>query len=251
MANLDQALFVRFNHLTDDFLGDSPILGASQKALRDGLNSIALGDGINITAGDGIETENTEEGITLSVDKNYVLTTGTKSQTKSGALTVQGKMTMRGNAQIDGTLTVDNDTRLKNPTVIGTIERDTDYKLHVDGDVLVEDTLLAREDVLTESDKRVKQDIQRINDPFEILKNVNGYTYVLTKDKNKKRHMGVIAQEVQETMPEVIRENKNGYLSVAYGNMVGVIIEAVKELRAENAKQSKEIAELKKLLTKK
>ena len=245
MANLDQALFVRFNHLTDDFLGDSPILGASQKALREGLNSI------NISAGNGIQTENTEEGITLSVDKNAVLTTGTKSQTKSGALTVQGKMTMRGNAQIDGTLTVDNDTRLKNPTVIGTIERDTDYKLHVDGDVLVEDSLLAKDDVLVESDKRVKEDIHRINKPFEILKNVNGYTYVLKKDKNRKRHMGVIAQEVQETMPEVIRENKNGYLSVAYGNMVGVLIEAVKELRAENANQSKEIAELKKLVAKK
>jgi hypothetical protein len=52
--------------------------------------------------------------------------------------------------------------------------------------------------------------------------------------------VGVIAQEVQKVLPEVVQKEKESeYLSVAYGNIVGVLIEAVKEL-------SNEIKELKK-----
>jgi len=45
--------------------------------------------------------------------------------------------------------------------------------------------------------------------------------------------MGVIAQELQDVIPEVVIEGTDGKLSVAYGNIVGVLIEAVKELKAE------------------
>jgi hypothetical protein len=52
--------------------------------------------------------------------------------------------------------------------------------------------------------------------------------------------VGVIAQEVQKVLPEVVQKEKESeYLSVAYGNIVGVLIEAVKEL-------SNEVKELKK-----
>ena len=42
--------------------------------------------------------------------------------------------------------------------------------------------------------------------------------------------IGVIAQELQRLVPEVVFENDDGLASVAYGNLVGVLIEAVKEL---------------------
>ena len=45
--------------------------------------------------------------------------------------------------------------------------------------------------------------------------------------------IGVIAQEVEEVIPQVVHADSNGKLSVAYGNLVSVLIEAVKELRAE------------------
>ena len=46
--------------------------------------------------------------------------------------------------------------------------------------------------------------------------------------------MGVIAQEIQEIIPEVVTERpSDGHLSVSYGNVVGVLIEAIKELQAE------------------
>ena len=53
-------------------------------------------------------------------------------------------------------------------------------------------------------------------------------------DKDGERGTGVIAQEMQKVMPEVVLDSGRGdYLSVAYGNIVGVLIEAIKELKEE------------------
>jgi len=53
--------------------------------------------------------------------------------------------------------------------------------------------------------------------------------------RNGKFEIGVIAQEVERVVPEVVitDESKYGYKSVSYGNLVGLLIEAVKELSAE------------------
>jgi len=45
--------------------------------------------------------------------------------------------------------------------------------------------------------------------------------------------MGLIAQEVEEIFPEVVSTDSKGYKSVAYGKLVGALIEAVKELKSE------------------
>ena len=61
---------------------------------------------------------------------------------------------------------------------------------------------------------------------------MRGVTYNYKSELNDgQRGTGVIAQEMQKVMPEVVEEGQ--YLSVAYGNLVGVLIEAVKELQAE------------------
>ena len=57
----------------------------------------------------------------------------------------------------------------------------------------------------------------------------------MTFEKDGKAGLGVIAQEVQEILPELIVESDDEMktLSVAYGNIVGLLIEAIKELKAE------------------
>ena len=49
--------------------------------------------------------------------------------------------------------------------------------------------------------------------------------------KQAEKGIGVIAQEVEKIIPEVVHDGE--YKSVAYGNMVGVLIEAIKELKTE------------------
>ena len=78
------------------------------------------------------------------------------------------------------------------------------------------------------SDERLKSDIVTIPDALEKVKALRGVNFT----KDGEASTGVIAQEVQKVIPEVVQENDE-YLSVAYGNLVGVLIEAVKELSAE------------------
>ena len=78
------------------------------------------------------------------------------------------------------------------------------------------------------SDERLKSNISTISGALDKVNALRGVSYT----KDGENSIGVIAQEVQKVIPEVVQENEE-YLSVAYGNLVGVLIEAVKELSAE------------------
>jgi hypothetical protein len=78
------------------------------------------------------------------------------------------------------------------------------------------------------SDARLKTNVQTISNALDMVGRMRGVSY--TKDGSA--GVGVIAQELREVLPEVVHESGE-YLSVAYGNIVGVLIEAVKELRTE------------------
>jgi hypothetical protein len=84
-------------------------------------------------------------------------------------------------------------------------------------------------DIVAYSDKRYKQNIQKITNVLPKLKTMSGYTYELTENPTR-RHAGVIAQEIIELFPEVVHGDKDTAYSVAYGNMAGIFIEAIKEL---------------------
>jgi hypothetical protein len=87
-------------------------------------------------------------------------------------------------------------------------------------------------DSTTDSDKRLKTDIQEIRGALDKVRSLTGYTFM--KAHTNARSTGLIAQEVQEVIPEAVMTNpETGYLSVAYGNMMGLIIEAIKELDAK------------------
>lgn len=77
------------------------------------------------------------------------------------------------------------------------------------------------------SDSRLKEEIETIENALEKVLAIRGVMY--TDKATGARRTGVIAQEVQEVMPEVIFENGE-YLSVAYGNLVGLLLQAVSEL---------------------
>lgn len=85
-------------------------------------------------------------------------------------------------------------------------------------------------DVTAFSDRRVKTNILPIVDALKKVEALNGYTFDRTDLKDAPRSTGVIAQELQEVLPEAVREGEDGMLSVAYGNIVGLLIESVKEL---------------------
>jgi|DEB0MinimDraft_12_1074336.scaffolds.fasta_scaffold02904_7 hypothetical protein len=83
-------------------------------------------------------------------------------------------------------------------------------------------------DVTAFSDERLKSDIETIDSALDKVTNMRGVTF----DRDGRRGTGVIAQEMQKVMPEVVHD-EGEYMSVAYGNLVGVLIEAIKELEAK------------------
>jgi hypothetical protein len=58
---------------------------------------------------------------------------------------------------------------------------------------------------------------------------LRGVEYNRTDTEDKTKKIGVIAQEIQKILPEVVQEQEDGMLGVSYGNIVGVLIEAIKE----------------------
>ena len=83
-------------------------------------------------------------------------------------------------------------------------------------------------DVTAFSDERLKTDINTIENALDKVTKMRGVTF----KRDGVAGTGVIAQEVQPHLPEVVHD-KQEYLSVAYGNMVGVLIEAIKDLKQQ------------------
>ena len=112
----------------------------------------------------------------------------------------------------------------------------------VTGGVNVTGTLTATTNVTVSSDIRLKSNIETIDSALDKVKAMRG-VYFDRHDDKATRAVGVIAQEMQEIMPEVVvtDDTEDKYLSVAYGNLVGVLIEAVKELSEEVDKLKKSI----------
>ena len=107
--------------------------------------------------------------------------------------------------------------------------------LHVDGNVIAYSTTI--------SDERLKTDIVKIDSALDKIDQINGYTFTYTADG--KKSAGVIAQEVEKVLPSAITEStlplkmgeddKTEYKTVQYDQLIGLLVEAVKELKAEVA----------------
>ena len=91
------------------------------------------------------------------------------------------------------------------------------------------------------SDERLKENIEVIKNPIEKVKKLKGVTFIYKK--NKKKGTGLIAQDLEKVLPEAvytsetIADKKEGeeseeHLAIRYGNTVGLLVEAIKELEA-------------------
>jgi hypothetical protein len=86
------------------------------------------------------------------------------------------------------------------------------------------------------SDRRLKDDIQPIKGALEKVGTLSGNTYqrndLLDKDPDR-RYAGVIAQEVEVVLPEAVSESEDGTKTVDYNAVIALLVESVKELKAE------------------
>ena len=81
------------------------------------------------------------------------------------------------------------------------------------------------------SDERLKDNITPIDDPLSKVLSISGNTFDWNEKSNKSGHdVGLIAQEINEVLPEAVTTRDNGYLAVDYQRVVPLLVEAIKKL---------------------
>ena len=120
--------------------------------------------------------------------------------------------------------------------------------------VLFDGTTTIAGDLSINSDARLKANIISLGSTLAKLLLIDGKTYTMKKDENKKQKIGVLAQDIEKVFPELVSES-HGVKSVNYQGLVPVLINALKEQDAmmkeqDNrlSKQQNEIDELKTML---
>ena len=94
------------------------------------------------------------------------------------------------------------------------------------------------------SDERLKENIKVLEDPITLVNKLRGVEFDWKQHHIDSRggedgyfvrrnDVGVIAQEVQEVLPQVVATRDDGYLAVRYEKIVPLLIEAIKELHKE------------------
>lgn len=133
-----------------------------------------------------------------------------------------------------------------NSGLIGFLNSSGSWILHVDN----AGNMVTISNTTAFSDIKLKKDLEVIPNAIEKIQAINGYTY--TRKDTGERQAGVVAQEIQKVLPEVVLSNKdeNGdeTLSVAYGNIVSLLIEGIKEQQSKIDSLEERICKLEKLL---
>jgi hypothetical protein len=84
------------------------------------------------------------------------------------------------------------------------------------------------------SDKRLKDNLVKLGNPLDKVSQLNGYEFdwILKEGihENEGHDVGVIAQEVEKILPEIVQTRDNGYKAVKYEKIVPLLIESIKEL---------------------
>jgi len=178
-------------------------------------------------------TLNAANSVDLSFNNN------TKFQTTNTGVSVTGNVVASG--YITGSyISASNDIYAAgNLRIIGNISGSS---ISSSGDILADGDVVA----YNSSDERLKDNIEVIQGSLDKIGEIRGVEF----DWNEKspgwaqergHDVGVVAQEVQKILPEVVTERKNGYLGVDYKRIVPLLIESIKELKEEVEELKKKV----------
>ncbi len=172
----------------------------------------------------------------------------------TGTLVTNSDVTVGDDLTVNDQLIVNDDITVSDDLTVGDLLTVND-DISVSDDITVGDQVSAsriRVDgaVVHSSDERLKYDINSIEGASDILSDLRGVTYFMRKDEFPSRNFddklkyGLIAQEVQRVLPELVTKSEiDDYLGVDYNSFISILIQAHNE-QAEEIKKNQEIVEI-------
>ena len=121
------------------------------------------------------------------------------------------------------------------PNKLGYDDATSGVSIYSDGNIKASADIIADGNITAyfSSDERLKLNVQPIQKSLSKILQIGGYTFNWDETKQdtlKGNDIGVIAQEIQKILPEVVNEKRDGYLGVRYEKIVPLLIEGIKEL---------------------
>jgi len=112
-----------------------------------------------------------------------------------------------------------------NKNIFTTLDNST---LDISGTCCISKDLLIAGNIVSQSDRRIKSNIETIEDCLQKIQNINGCKYNRF-DLNENIHIGLIAQEVEEVFPELVTETNN-IKGINYQGFIAILLNCIKEL---------------------
>ena len=198
----------------------------------------------NVTAGEG-------NGLKFWADDNYKISMGVSNVYLYGPVTDYSIKTQMNDGSPDRGFTwgrigvvpvaainaTSGNMRIAGSFVAGSITNSaTAGRIDASNDIVAYST----------SDRRLKDNIINIENSINKLEKLNGIKFNWKKEHfdihgYEGDDVGVIAQEIEEVLPEAIRVNETGYLSVRYEKIIPLLVEGIKELSNNNKQQQNQI----------
>jgi len=238
--NVDEAVTL---DTTLDVTGDTSVSTLDST----GATSLATGGGVVNIASSGVMTTvkgtlNVDEAVTLDTTLDVTGDTSVSTLDSTGAtsLATGGGVV---NIASSGVMT----------TVKGTLN--VDEAVTLDTTLAVSGTITATDDITAffdSSDRRLKKNVETIDSALSIINNLRGVRFDWNEEAQKlnenvdlnKRELGVIAQEIEKELPEVIKEGLGGYMAVRYEKITPLLIQCIKEQQTMIKQQDERISKL-------
>jgi hypothetical protein len=246
--------------------------GAVKDYIDEALIAVGAGDITKVTAGAGMSgsTDSGEAVVAIATGSSHFVGGVTSAMNGTSVTFADGDFT--GNVEINGNLIVQgsatelqvSELRVEDKLITiasgsanslaangAGIEIDrgsdsnitltwnhSDSRLQTNDDFYVSGTLSATGDIVAyaSSDERLKDNISPIKNPIEKINQISGNSFNWNENKQdiyKGKDYGVIAQEIESVLPELVVEREDGYKAVKYDKLVSLLIEGIKELSNE------------------
>ena len=224
-----------------------------------------------------LSTINGEQNGALAIRKSGVMTTVNGTLNVKQAVTLDETLTVAADktTQLGGNVTIKGDVDtvaagamtlggstatsidIADAGVITTVKGtlNVDQAVTLDSTLAVSGTITATEDITAffdSSDRRLKKNVETIDDALSIINNLRGVRFDWNEEAQKlnknvdlnKRELGVIAQEIEKELPEVIKDGLEGYMAVRYEKITPLLIQCIKEQQMMIKQQDERISKL-------